>query len=68
MKDRLSIAEQRALWNVVNQYAEACGGDTGGGSVSVRRMNAVVEVEAAVLAIINNNQPGQRLQPHEVRA
>jgi hypothetical protein len=35
-----------ALWDAINRYAEACGGDTSATtSGSVDRMNAVAEVE-----------------------
>ena len=34
-----------ALWDAINEYAEACGGDTSAATVSDRRMRAVVAVE-----------------------
>ncbi len=38
--------EQRVeLWNAINAYAEACGGDTSARTVSTRRMSAVADVE-----------------------
>ena len=39
--------ELLALWDAVNEYAAACGGDTGNATIGDRRMNAVVGVERA---------------------
>ena len=39
-----------ALWNAINEYAVACGGDPATRTVSGRRMDAVVAVERAVRA------------------
>ncbi len=38
------------LWAAINEYAEACGGDTSDATVSDRRMDAVVAVERATTA------------------
>lgn len=43
--------EQVALWEAINRYAEACGGDTSTSTVSLDRMRAVVLVERAVSEI-----------------
>ncbi|MCC7537875.1 MAG: hypothetical protein IT379_16745 [Deltaproteobacteria bacterium] len=40
------------LWDAVNRYAQACGGDTGDASVGAARMDAVVAVDRAVTARI----------------
>lgn len=37
-----------ALWDAINEYAEACGADTSAHVGSVRRMNAVARVERVV--------------------
>lgn len=36
------------IWNAINKYAEACGGDTSADSISDRRMHAVTAVENAI--------------------
>lgn len=36
------------LWDAINAYAEACGGDTSNQTVSSRRMQAVARIEQAV--------------------
>jgi hypothetical protein len=41
-----------SLWEAVNEYASACGGDTSGKTISERRMSAVSAVERAVEAMI----------------
>lgn len=60
--DRRGVAltqEQVDLWGAVNEYASACGGDTGEATVfSDRRMNAVVRVTSAVSAIIDAARKG----------
>jgi len=43
--------EQVALWEAINRYAEACGGDTSTSTVSLDRMRAVALVERAVSSI-----------------
>lgn len=44
----LNQADARvALWDAVNAYAQACGGDTSAETVNNARMNAVVAVEQA---------------------
>ncbi len=40
----------RELWDAINEYTTACGGDTGNATVSPRRMDAVVTVERALQA------------------
>jgi hypothetical protein len=37
-----------AIWEAINAYAEACGGDTSRLTISDRRMHAVAAVERAV--------------------
>ncbi len=41
---------QEAIWNAINEYAAACGGDTSDKTISDRRMDAVVAVEKAILS------------------
>lgn len=48
----MRFEEKERLWNAVNRYAEACGGDTGSETVSGARMDAVVAVDDAVDTII----------------
>lgn len=38
------------LWEAINEYAAACGGDTSADSVSDRRMDAVCAVNRAIEA------------------
>jgi hypothetical protein len=37
-----------AVWDAINEYVTACGGDTGLATVGSRRMDAVVKVERAI--------------------
>jgi hypothetical protein len=37
-----------AVWDAINEYAAACGGDTGNATVGNRRMDAVARVERAI--------------------
>jgi hypothetical protein len=37
-----------AVWDAINEYVAACGGDTGNATVGNRRMDAVVGVERAI--------------------
>ncbi len=52
--------ERLALWDAINAYTQACGGNTGTRTVSVRRMKAVVDVERVVVAIVNDNRRGAK--------
>ena len=38
----------RALWDAINEYVQACGGDTSNATVSNKRMGAVVKVNRVV--------------------
>jgi len=40
-----SRMEYVALWDAINKYTEACGGDTSKKTAHRKRMDAVVEVE-----------------------
>lgn len=40
------------IWDSVNEYAEACGGDTSEKTVSNRRMDAVVGVTVSVDGLV----------------
>lgn len=44
----LTLKEQEVLWDKVNEYVTACGGDPSAATVSEHRMRAVVAVERAV--------------------
>lgn len=39
---------QVPIWDAINKYTEACGGNTGAATVGDDRMNAVVAVEKAL--------------------
>lgn len=43
------------LWDAINDYAEACGGDTSDNILSSRRMRAVTRVEQAVRSLRTEN-------------
>ncbi len=49
------------LWDAINEYAAACGGDTSANILSDRRMEAVVLVERAVAALLRKPQPREDL-------
>lgn len=40
------------LWEAINRYATACGGDTGNATISGKRMDAVVAVEREIEALV----------------
>lgn len=42
------IKFQVALWDAINRYTAACGGDPSAHTVSSRRMNAVAEVNQII--------------------
>lgn len=53
-----------ALWEAVNEYAVACGGDTSNRTTTGRRMRAVAQVERAVRAYTHPVGPdGNRVLP-----
>lgn len=39
------------LWDLINEYASACGGDTSNRTVGVRRQKCVAEIESLVRTI-----------------
>lgn len=41
-------ARRCAIWEAINEYTAACGGDTSNRTISDRRMNAVAAVERAI--------------------
>lgn len=43
-----SLERARRVWDAINEYAGACGGDTSEATISVRRQQAVVRVERAI--------------------
>lgn len=48
--------EQRvSVWDAINKYTEACGGDAGRKTGNVQRMDAVVEVEKAISSLIDHS-------------
>lgn len=51
----MSAKLREKLWEAVNSYAQACGGDTSEKTASGRRMSAVVDVERAVKDIVRNS-------------
>jgi hypothetical protein len=44
------------LWNAVNAYAQACGGDTSGATANGMRMNAVVAVDEAIQGALDDQR------------
>lgn len=42
------------LWNAINEYAAACGGDTSDKTIGERRMQAVAAVEKALRDIVDD--------------
>jgi hypothetical protein len=46
----MSAARRVALWEAINAYVRACGGDPSARTVGVARMNAVIAVERAAMA------------------
>lgn len=46
------MAARVDLWEAINRYAEACGGNTGDATVGDARMDAVAAVERAVDALV----------------
>lgn len=47
---RAGSQEHVSIWEAINEYVQACGGDPSKATVSGRRMNAVVKVETAIAA------------------
>lgn len=50
---RRKLRNRTELWDAINQYTRACGGDSSSKTVSSTRMDAVVTVEKAVDAEIH---------------
>ena len=50
----MSEDEQLRVWDAINAYAQACGGDTSATNTAGVRMNAVVAVENALLDLTQN--------------
>jgi anti-sigma factor RsiW len=51
-----------ALWDAINEYAAACGGDPGNATISGRRMDAVVAVERVMRSYTHaTGQDGNRV-------
>jgi hypothetical protein len=57
------LARKVALWDAINRYAVACGGDAG--RVNVARMNAVVEVERIAFPAAAPGAPSEGLRGAE---
>lgn len=47
-----TVAPSQALWDAVNAYAAACGGDTGDGTLGGVRSDAMAAVERAVAGLV----------------
>lgn len=47
-----TVAPSQALWDAVNAYAAACGGDTGDGTIGGARMDAVAAIERAAAGLV----------------
>lgn len=54
------------LWDAINQYVAACGGDTSERTVSAERMDAVAAVERAITALDTKCWCGKELN-HPIR-
>lgn len=44
----MTMTERVELWDAINRYAQACGGDTGQATVGSPRMQAVSDVEGLI--------------------
>lgn len=53
---------QVRLWEAINEYAAACGGDTSAATISDRRMNAVAQVGR----VLRSQQTGRETLPLDV--
>lgn len=65
---KINAREQIQLWNWINEYVVACGGDTSNQTVSNRRMKAVARIERTVSEIVHRNcldYYNNDLQPRE---
>ena len=51
MEHRYDLAKKVRLWDAINEYVKACGGDTSVATIGERRMNAVAMVERVVESI-----------------
>lgn len=49
----MNTRERLQLWNWINEYVVACGGDPSDATVNERRMGAVVRIEATVTEVLN---------------
>jgi hypothetical protein len=49
-----------AIWDAINEYAAACGGNTGRATIGSRRMDAVVAVERAIEQSLIERVKGDR--------
>jgi len=52
---KINASEQLQLWNWINEYVVACGGDTSDKTVSNRRMEAVARIEQTVFEIADRH-------------
>lgn len=50
--DGETVAPSQALWDAVNAYTAACGGDIGDGTIGGARMDAVAAIERAVSGVV----------------
>lgn len=54
LSEQLIDPAEIAKWEVINKYAEACGGDTSDRTVSDKRMQAVVDVNKYINGLCRN--------------
>lgn len=51
----VNARERLQLWNWINEYVVACGGDPSSRTISSRRMDAVARVEETVFEIADRH-------------
>lgn len=56
----MTLNDKVKLWDAINDYVIACGGDPSKRTVSTKRMNAVVEVERVVDEIAKAASGGEK--------
>lgn len=52
---KINAREQLQLWNWINEYVVACGGDPSDKTVSNRRMEAVARIDQTVFEIADRH-------------
>ena len=52
-KNKKNIKQKLALWNHINEYVEACGGDISEKTISDHREKTAIKIEQSILQILN---------------